>query len=44
MDSDDSKNKKKWLKYAGVGAFLFFTIKGLLWLVVPALLIWWGTT
>lgn len=34
--------KKKWLKYAGVGAFAFFLIKGLAWLIVPAALIWWG--
>jgi hypothetical protein len=27
-----------WLKRAGVGGFLFFLIKGLLWLTVPALL------
>lgn len=43
MDSEGNKiNKKKWLKYAGVGAFTFFLIKGLLWLIVPAALIWWG--
>lgn len=25
-----------WLKRLGVGGFLFFLIKGLLWLLVPA--------
>jgi len=29
---DTPEPKKKWLKYAGWGAFLFFLIKGLLWL------------
>lgn len=27
-----------WLKRLGAGGFLFFLIKGLLWLAVPALL------
>jgi hypothetical protein len=27
----------KWSKRFGTGAFLFFLIKGLLWLLVPAL-------
>jgi hypothetical protein len=27
-----------WLKRLGVGGFLFFLVKGLLWLLVPALL------
>jgi hypothetical protein len=30
-----------WLATLGIGAFLFFTIKGLAWLAVPALVIWW---
>ena len=29
---------KTWLKRIGVGGFLFFLIKGLLWLIVPVLL------
>lgn len=33
---------KRRLKQAGVLVFLFFLIKGLLWLIVPALLIYWG--
>lgn len=27
-----------WLKRLGVGGFLFFLVKGLLWLLVPAVL------
>ena len=28
----------KWAKRFGTGAFLFFLIKGLLWLLIPALI------
>ena len=28
----------RWTKRVGVGAFLFFLVKGLLWLIVPAVL------
>ena len=35
--------KKKWLTYAGIGAFTFFLVKGLAWLIVPAVLVWYGT-
>ena len=28
----------KWAKRIGTGAFLFFLIKGLLWLLIPALI------
>lgn len=31
----------EWLATLGIGAFLFFTIKGLAWLIVPALIIWY---
>jgi len=34
----------KWIKRFGVAGFLFFFIKGLLWLIVPAVLIWFGFT
>ena len=33
--------RKKWLKRAGVAGFLFFLIKGLVWIVV-ALFAWKG--
>lgn len=29
---------RRWLARIGVAGFLFFTIKGLLWLLVPALI------
>jgi hypothetical protein len=32
----------RWVKRFGVAGFLFFLIKGLLWLIVPAILIWLG--
>lgn len=32
----------RWLRRVGVAGFLFFLIKGLLWLVVPALLVLFG--
>ena len=31
-----------WLKRLGVAGFLFFLIKGLLWLALPALLLTFG--
>jgi hypothetical protein len=31
-----------WVKRLGVAGFIFFTIKGLLWLIIPAVLVWWG--
>jgi hypothetical protein len=31
-----------WLKRLGIAGFLFFFIKGVLWLIVPAVLVWWG--
>lgn len=30
---------KTWAKRLGIGAFLFFTIKGLLWLIIPGVVI-----
>lgn len=31
-----------WLKRLGLTGFLFFLVKGLLWLTVPALLLYFG--
>jgi len=31
---EEENNKKSWLKNLGIGAFLFFFIKGLVWLAV----------
>lgn len=36
------KTGRKWIARLGVAGFLFFLIKGLLWLIIPALLVWWG--
>jgi hypothetical protein len=31
-----SSSAERWTKRVGVAAFLFFLIKGILWLIVPA--------
>jgi hypothetical protein len=42
-ENTTSKNSySKLLKRFGIAGFLFFFIKGLLWLIVPAVLIWFG--
>jgi hypothetical protein len=42
-EENNQENKwKKWLKRLGVAGFLFFLIKGLLWLIVPAALVWFS--
>lgn len=33
----------KWIKRLGFWGFLFFFVKGLLWLLIPALIAWWST-
>ncbi|MGI8542173.1 MAG: hypothetical protein ACR2MD_01685 [Aridibacter sp.] len=43
LESNEKKSPfAKWIKRFGFAGFLFFFIKGLLWLIVPALLIWFG--
>ncbi|WP_437919814.1 hypothetical protein [Sphingobacterium sp. LRF_L2] len=37
MYKKKSENVKLWLKRAGAGAFLFFLLKGIVWLIVFAL-------
>ena len=32
-----------WIKRLGLWGFLFFLVKGLLWLLVPTLLALWAT-
>jgi hypothetical protein len=32
---------KPWQRYGVVGVFAFFLIKGLLWLLVPAIILFW---
>lgn len=34
----------KWIKQLGFWGFLFFLVKGLLWLLVPALLAFWASS
>lgn len=31
-----------WLKRVGICGFLFFLVKGILWLIVPFLLVYFG--
>jgi hypothetical protein len=41
METNENKNPgrlARWLKRFGIAGFLFFFIKGLLWLIVPALI------
>lgn len=33
---------KTWFKRIGIAGLLFFTVKGLLWLIIPAALVWFG--
>lgn len=40
-DGEKALKRKKWLKRAGLAGFLFFLIKGLVWIVV-ALFAWKG--
>jgi hypothetical protein len=35
-------NAAKWIKRLGFWGFLFFLVKGLLWLLVPALIALWA--
>ncbi len=35
---------KTWLKRGGIFVFLFFLVKGLLWLAIPAALVAFGLT
>jgi len=34
----------RWIKRLGFSGFLFFLVKGLLWLLVPALIAIWSTS
>jgi len=37
QDTSNSSAADRWTKRVGIAAFLFFFIKGLLWLIVPAI-------
>lgn len=45
MDNEERKQSPvgKWAKRIGVWGIIFFTVKGLLWLIVPAVFVWYGT-
>ena len=45
MDNEEYKQSPiiTWVKRLGFWGIIFFTVKGLLWLIVPAVLVWWGT-
>jgi len=34
--------KNRTAQRLGAAAFLFFLVKGLLWLIVPLVLLWWA--
>lgn len=42
MPDLNDRQTTTWLKRFGVAGFLFFLIKGLLWLSLPALLVFFG--
>ena len=47
MNEEPGKGKypaAKWVKRFGVAGFLFFLIKGLLWLIIPAALVYFGVS
>jgi hypothetical protein len=37
-EAQDNPTRKRWLKRLGFWGFMFFFVKGLLWLIVPALI------
>ena len=41
-DAPAPRNLAVWLRRFGVAGFLFFLVKGLLWLSLPALLVFFG--
>ena len=39
---EGQKSRRRWLGRLGAVAFLFFLIKGLLWLLLPLAIMFWG--
>jgi hypothetical protein len=37
LQKDEKKSSGGWVKRLGFAGFMFFLIKGLLWLIIPAL-------
>lgn len=47
MQEDPTKRKcpaRKWTKWAGIATFMFFLIKGLAWLIVPAVIYYFASS
>jgi hypothetical protein len=42
--SGEQKSALKWVKRLGLAGFMFFLIKGLLWLLVPGLIAYFSFT
>ncbi|HEX8386566.1 MAG TPA: hypothetical protein VF576_10295 [Rubricoccaceae bacterium] len=42
VDDPNPRGPRVWLKRFGLAGFLFFLVKGLLWLALPALLVMFG--
>lgn len=42
LPGNDKPTISQWLKRLGLAGFLFFLAKGLLWLSVPVLLLYFG--
>jgi len=38
---DQEPAARRWIKRLGVAGFMFFLVKGLLWLLVPAGIVLW---
>jgi hypothetical protein len=46
VPNPEPDRKSRWRRFAarfGVAGFLFFLIKGLLWLLLPLLVAFWGS-
>jgi len=41
LDGESELEIKTWIKRLGFWGFMFFLVKGLLWLAIPALLALW---
>ena len=42
VEAKSKSTLARWIKRFGFAGFMFFLTKGLLWLIVPAVLIWLG--
>jgi hypothetical protein len=40
--SKGAGGRRRWLGRLGTAAFLFFLVKGLLWLLLPLAIMFWG--